>query len=77
VDIVIVYSETYEEHFGQLLGKLTMAGFAINIDKCEVCKQEIKFFGHFVSDRQVKVCNQKELRQFLGTCNYHHRFTLN
>jgi hypothetical protein len=74
-----------------VLGKLTTAGFTINIDKCEFCKQEIKFLSHVISDKQVKVDperitailnypaprNQKQLRQFLGSCNYHHRFIIN
>ena len=74
-----------------MLGKLTTAGFTINIDKCDFCKQEIKILGHVVSDKKVKVDqeriaailnypaprNQKQLRQFLGTCNYHHRFIVN
>ena len=94
VDDIIVYSNTFEEHIKHLdavLGKLTTAGFTINIDKCDFCKQEIKFLGHVVSDKQVKVDperiaailnypaprNQKQLMQFLGTCNYHHRFIIN
>jgi hypothetical protein len=43
VDDIIVYSNTYGEHIKHLdavLGKLTMAGFTINIDKCDFCKQE-------------------------------------
>ena len=32
-----------------------MAGLAINIDKCDFCKQKIKFLGHVVSYKQVKV----------------------
>jgi hypothetical protein len=46
VDGIIVYSYTYEEHIKHLdavLGKLTTAGFTINIDKCDFCKQEINF----------------------------------
>ena len=94
VDDIIVYSNTFEEHVKHLdavLGKLTTAGCTINIDKCNFCKQEIKFLGHFVSDKKVKVDperisaisnypaprNQTQLRQFLGTCNYHHRFIIN
>jgi hypothetical protein len=87
VDDITVYSYTYEEHIKHLdavLGKLTTAGFTINIDKCDFCKQEIKFLGPVISDKQVKVNpertaprNQKQLRQFLGTCNYHHRFIIN
>jgi hypothetical protein len=44
VDDIIVYSNSYEEHIKHLyvvLGKLTTAGFTINIDKCNFFKQEI------------------------------------
>ena len=71
--------------------EIKTAGFTTNIDKCDFCMQEIKLLGHVVSDTQVKVDperiaailnypaprNQKQLRQFLGTCNYHHRFIIN
>jgi hypothetical protein len=39
VDNLIVYSETYEEHIKHLdavLGKLTTAGFTIDIDKRKI-----------------------------------------
>jgi hypothetical protein len=48
VDDIIVYSNTYEEHIKHpesVLGKLTTAGFTINIDKCDFSKQEIKFLA--------------------------------
>jgi hypothetical protein len=78
-------------HLDAVLGKLTMAVFTITISKCDFCKQEIKILGHVVSDKKVKVdadriaailnypipLNQKQLRQFLGTTNYHHRFIIN
>jgi hypothetical protein len=87
VDDIVVYSSTYEEHIKHLdavLGKLTKAGFTINIDKCDFHKQEIKFLGHVESDKPVKADperiaailnylvprNKKQLRQFLGTCNF-------
>ena len=48
VDYIIVYSNTYEEHIKHLdavLGKLTTAGFTINIDKCNfVSKKSIKVY---------------------------------
>ena len=46
VDDIIVYSNTCDEHIKHLvavLGKLTTAGFTINIGKCDFCKLEIKF----------------------------------
>ena len=94
MDDIIAHSSTYQEHIKHLdavLGKLTKAGFTINIDKCEICKQEIKFLSHVVSDKQVEADperivailnypaprNQKQLRHFPGTCNYHYRFIIN
>jgi hypothetical protein len=84
-------SEEHVKHLGDVLGKLTTTCFTIKIDKCNFCKQEILFLGHVTSNRQVKVGpqriaailnypaprNQKQLRQFLGTCKYHHRFIIN
>jgi hypothetical protein len=89
-----VYSIAYEEHVRHLdamFRKLTMAGFTISIHNCDFCKQEIKFVGHVINNRQVKMDpersaailnytvprNQKQLRQFLVTCNYHHQFIIN
>jgi hypothetical protein len=94
VDGIVVYSKTYEErvkYLDAVFGRLTTAGFTTNIDKCYFCKQDIKFLGHIISDRQVNVDpertaeilsypaprNKKHLRQFLGTCNYHHIFFIN
>jgi len=57
VDDIIVYSNTYEGHIKHLdavLGEMTTAGFNINIDKCNFCKQEIKFVGRVVSDKMSK-----------------------
>jgi recombinational DNA repair protein (RecF pathway) len=55
-----VYSNTGEEHVKHLdavLGKLTTAGFTINIDKCDFCKQEIKLLGHVIPHSTVEVCD--------------------
>jgi hypothetical protein len=52
---------------------------------------EVSFLGHVISNggvapdqRRIKVIlsypapkNQRQLRQFLGVCNYHHRFIVN
>jgi hypothetical protein len=46
VDDIVVYSKTYEEHVKHLdavLGKLTTAGFTINIDKCEFVSKKSSF----------------------------------
>ena len=83
-------SEQHVKHLDDVLGKLTTC-FTINIDKYNFCKQEIIFLDQAISNRQVKVGperiaailnypasrNQEQLRQFLGTCNYHHSFIIN
>jgi len=47
VDDIIVYSNTYEEHIKLLdavLGKLTTAGFTINIDKYNFVSKKSNFY---------------------------------
>jgi hypothetical protein len=79
------------EHLKTVVGRLTAAGFTINAGKCNFCKTEITFLGHVISNggvapdrRRIEGIlsypppkNQKQLRQFLGVCNYHHRFIIN
>jgi len=75
----------------RVLHKLTTAGFTINAFKCNFCKPEIKFLGHIICDKTVKADpgrveailrypvpkNQKQLRKFLGVCNFHQQFIVN
>jgi len=74
-----------------VLEKLTTAGFTINANKCNICKPQIKFLGHVKSseafrpdmDRIKAILSyptprkQKELRRFLGICNFHQQFFTN
>jgi hypothetical protein len=83
--------ELHPRHLETVIGKLTGAGFTINAVKCNFCKPEIAFLGHVISDGGVfpdpgRIAailnypapkNQRESRQFLGVCNYHHRFIIN
>jgi hypothetical protein len=77
-------------HLDTVLGKLTKAGFTIKATKCRFCKDEVKFLGHRIDRTGVSADpyrvqailnypaprNSKQLRQFLGTCNFHSRFIL-
>jgi hypothetical protein len=79
------------EHLDVVLSKLTGAGFTINVTKCKFGQPEVRFLGHVINengvapdpDRITAVLkyptpkNHKQLRQFLGICNYHHRFIIN
>jgi hypothetical protein len=83
--------EFHLKHLDDVLGKLTQARFTVNAEKCNFCKREISFWGHVIKQgvvspdsRRIEVIlnypaprNQKQLRQFLGTTNYHHRFIIN
>ena len=74
-----------------VIHKLTFAGFTINASNCHLCKPEIKFLGYIICDRTLHLDqwrieailsypppkNQKELRKFLGICNFHHQFIVN
>jgi hypothetical protein len=66
------------------------AGFTINTKKCRFCREEVKFLGHRIDrtgvsadpDRIQAILhypaprNSKQLKQFLGTCNFHSRFII-
>jgi hypothetical protein len=78
-------------HLDLVMRKLSKAGFTINAAKCQFCMKEVKFLGHCISktgvtadpDRIKAILNYptpkncKQLRQFLGTCNFHSRFIIN
>jgi transposase InsO family protein len=71
-----------------VIGKLTKAGFTLNAAKCRFCREEVKFLGHRINRTGVSADperieailnypepkNSKQLRQFLGICNFHSRF---
>lgn len=79
------------EHLDTVLSKLTEAGFTINVTKCKFGQPEVKFLGHIINEHGVvpdpgrmtamlnypAPKNHKELRRFLGICNYHYRFIIN
>jgi hypothetical protein len=76
-------------HLDAVLSKLTTGGFTINGAKCRFCR-EVKFLGHRIDkngvsadpDRIAAILNYppprnvRQLRQFLGTCNFHSRFII-
>jgi hypothetical protein len=82
--------EEHLAHVDSVLNKLTKAGFTINIEKCQFCKTEVKFLGHRIDKNGVSADNErikailhypapqnsKQLRQFLGICNFHSRFII-
>jgi hypothetical protein len=77
-------------HVEIVINKLTQAGFTINMAKCQFCKEEVKFLGHLINKEGVSADperteailryptprNCKQLRQFLGVCNFHSHFII-
>ena len=62
IDDVIVYSQTWEEHFDimrQLFQKLSEANLTINLSKCEFGKATVTFLGHVVGEGLVKPIQAK------------------
>jgi hypothetical protein len=83
--------EEHLRHLDLVFSKLTTAGFTMNLEKCNFCKPEIKFLSHIISRDSLRPDpqriesvlsypaprNQKQLKKFLGVCNFHQRFIVN
>jgi hypothetical protein len=58
LDDLVVYSASVEEHMChacEVLGRLQRAGFTLNTDKVTLGATEIKYLGHLVSSRGVRI----------------------
>lgn len=80
--------EDHLKHMGQIFSRLQSAGLTLKPSKCHVALPEVKYLGHILNKDNIKVDlskidavqsfpvpkNQKELRSFLGLCNYYRRF---
>lgn len=80
--------EDHLKHMGQIFNHLQSAGLTRKPSKCHFALPEVKYLGHILSKDGNKVDlskidavqsfpnpkNQKELRSFLGLCNYYRRF---
>jgi hypothetical protein len=92
-DIVIFSKtfEEHLQHINTIFSKLTTAGFTINALKCRFCQPQMTFLGHVIGPEAISADpqriaailnypaprNKKQLRQFLGTCGFHHKFVVN
>ena len=89
-DIIIgsVDQEEHEIHLEMIFNTLHKHKLKINEAKCVFFQQEVKFLGHLVSENGIKPLPERleaigklplpktvtQLRSFLGTVNYCHRF---
>ncbi|CAK1590852.1 unnamed protein product [Parnassius mnemosyne] len=79
------------EHIDIVLSKLNKAGLTCNLQKCECICKEIKMLGFIISTEGIKTDPDKiraiqefpapkkikQLRAFLGLCNFYRRFIPN
>ena len=92
VDDILIISKSFKEHLHHLdivFCKLRDANLALNLDKCEFGKSQIKFLGHIISADGVSTDPEKiqaitefpnpkkakDIRAFLGLTGYFRRFT--
>ena len=62
VDDLIVYSQTWEEHMGQLrqlFEKLSQANLTVNLVKSEFCQASVTYLGHVVGQGQIRPVTAK------------------
>lgn len=76
------------QHLEQIFTRLTEAGLTLKPSKCAFALSSVKYLGHVLTKDGVQVDvsktdtvrsfpiprNQKELRSFLGLCNYYRKF---
>jgi hypothetical protein len=80
--------EEHFEHLDQVFSRLREANLTLKPDKCNFCLEKVHYLGHILSkdgvtvdtEKTEKVRNfpvpksQKQLKSFLGLCNYYRRF---
>jgi hypothetical protein len=91
LDDLVIYSPTIEKHkqyLKEVLDRLQKAGFTLNIEKVVLGAQEIKYLGHCVSRKGVRVIldrvesikrfpspkNLRSLRWFIRMVGFYARF---
>lgn len=76
------------KHLDEIFRRLQSAGLTLKPSKCYFALPEVKYLGHVLTKDGIKADvsktdavqsfptpkNQKELRSFLGLCNYYRRF---
>jgi len=80
--------EEHMTRLNNVLSRIQTAGLRINPEKCSLLKKEVKFLGHIITSEGIRTDHSKveaidkferpkcikNLRSFLGLCNYYRRF---
>lgn len=82
--------ENHLHHLQLLFDRLRSANLKLKPSKCKFALQKVNYLGHIISKDEIEVNpekiavvkffpkpkNQKQVRSFLGLCNYYRRFIL-
>ncbi|XP_076656370.1 uncharacterized protein LOC143361015 [Halictus rubicundus] len=91
LDDIIIATSTFEEHLSwlsRIFRRIKSAGLIVNPEKCEFCREEVRYLGFVVSREGLKVDSEKvapvlsfpvprnirQLRRFLGMASWYRRF---
>lgn len=62
VDDILIYGKTRAEHDRNLRNALNRArerGLRLNADKCKIGLTEVRYFGHILTNKGLKIDDQK------------------
>lgn len=91
LDDIVIFTPTFEEHLKVLekvLDRLATSGLTLSRDKCQFCKDSLRYLGYVVDQRGLRVdpekvasimnvstpTTAKEVRSFLGMASWYRRF---
>lgn len=91
LDDIIIASPTFDEHIATLnliRERLSLAGFRINLDKCEFCRPSLSFLGFIIDQQGLRTdpdkvsaivnfrtpTNTTEIKRLIGLVSYYRRF---
>ena len=94
LDDIILWADDFDqlmERLQRLFHLLQTNGVKLNLTKCDLVRNEVKFLGHRVSEKgsspnvqnleaihkQKPPTNVKEVRRFLGMCGFYRKFVPN
>jgi hypothetical protein len=94
LDDIIVITPTFEKHceiLQDIFDRLLAANLTVSMDKCQFCREELKYLGYVVDRQGIRVdadkvnCiltllapkNPKEVRSFIGMASWYRKFIPN
>ena len=94
LDDLLIFSHNFEDHLQHLdrvLQRIGETGLKLNLDKCQLLREEVNYLGHTISAEGVSCQEEKtrvvkdwptprtlkDLRSFLGFAGYYRRFVKN